>query len=110
MGQYYVYILTNGKRTLYTGVTSDLMRRVYEHKQKLVDGFTKRYNITWLAYYEATSDITSAIAREKQLKGWRRSKKEALIESLNPRWKDLAMDWYGPQSESLDPSPEAASG
>ena len=94
MGQYYVYILTNSKRTLYTGVTSDLARRVYEHRHKLVDGFTKRYNLSWLVYYEATSDVGSAIAREKQIKGWLRGKKVALIESANPRWRDLAPDWF----------------
>ncbi len=71
------------------------MRRVYEHKQKLVTGFTARYNITWLAYHEQTTDISSAIAREKQIKGWRRSKKEELIESLNPRWRDLSIELYG---------------
>ena len=97
MREYYVYILTNGKRNLYTGVTSDLLRRVYEHKHKLIDGFTKRYNLTWLAYYEVTSDINSAIAREKQIKGWRRSKKLALVETTNPQWRDLAMAWYGRQ-------------
>lgn len=91
---YYVYILTNGVRTLYVGVTNDLKRRMYEHRQKLVPGFTKKYNLTWLAYFEETSDVNSAIAREKQIKKWRRSKKVALIESMNPRWKDLAMAWY----------------
>ena len=100
MGQYYVYILTNSKRTLYTGVTNDLTRRVYEHKHKLVDGFTQRYNISWLVYYEATSDVESAIAREKQIKGWLRRKKVALIESANPRWRDLALDW----SDDNEPS------
>lgn len=92
--QYYVYIMTNGVRTLYIGVTNDLMRRVYEHQQKLVNGFTKTYNITMLMYYEATSDVESAIAREKQLKGWSRSKKIALLESFNPHWKDLSLEWY----------------
>ena len=91
---YYVYILTNRVRTLYVGVTNDLMRRVYEHKQKTVPGFTKKYNLTWLAYYEETSDVASAIAREKQIKSWRRSKKVDLIESANPRWKDLALEWF----------------
>ena len=86
--------MTNATRTLYIGVTNDLMRRVYEHRQKLVDGFSKKYNITMLMYHESTSDVQAAIAREKQLKGWRRSKKVALIESLNPRWKDLAQEWY----------------
>ena len=91
--QYYVYIMTNRPKTLYVGVTSDLKRRVYQHKQKLVHGFTKKYNPTRLAWYEQTSDVTSAIAREKQIKGWRRSKKVDLVESLNPRWKDLSMGW-----------------
>ena len=91
---YYVYILTNRVRTLYVGVTNNLTRRVYEHKQKLVPGFTKKYNLTWLAYFEETTDVRAAIAREKQIKGWRRSKKIALIESMNPRWRDLALDWY----------------
>ena len=90
MRQYYVYILTNQKRTLYTGVTNDLVRRVYEHKQKLVDGFAKKYNLSWLVYYESTDEVESAIAREKQIKGWMRRKKVALIESTNPRWVDLA--------------------
>ena len=92
--QYYVYILTNSVRTLYVGVTNDLVRRVYEHKRKLVRGFTLKYNITWLAYYEQTSDIISAIAREKEIKGWRRSKKVTLIERSNPRWEDLSLGWY----------------
>ena len=92
--QYHVYIMTNGARTLYVGVTSDLARRVYEHKHKMVEGFTKKYNLTYLAYYAETTDVMSAIEREKQIKGWRRSKKIELIESFNPSWKDLAMDWY----------------
>jgi len=91
--QYYVYILTNKSRTLYVGVTSDLQRRVWQHKEKLVEGFTKKYNITMLVYYEVTNDVHAALAREKQIKGWRRSKKIALIESVNPQWKDLSADW-----------------
>ena len=87
---YYVYIMTNRSTTLYTGVTNNLERRVYEHKHKLVDGFTKKYNIARLVYYEATDDVQSAIAREKQIKGWLRRKKVALIESVNPEWRDLA--------------------
>ncbi len=79
---------------MYVGVTNDLVRRVYEHKQKLVDGFTKKYNITCLVYYEATTDIEAAITREKQLKGWLRSKKVALVESMNPQWVDLSQGWY----------------
>jgi putative endonuclease len=91
--QYYVYIMTNKSRTLYTGVTRNLIRRVYEHKNKLVDGFTKKYNITRLVYYESTSEVRSAIAREKQIKGWLRKKKIALIESMNPEWRDLSEEW-----------------
>ena len=92
--QYYVYIMTNRSGTLYTGITNDLRRRVWEHKQKLVAGFTKRYNITRLVYYEETNDVKAAIACEKQIKGWLRRKKIALIESVNPGWKDLSADWY----------------
>ena len=92
MNEYYVYIMTNGVRTLYNGVTNDLMRRVFEHKDKLLEGFTKKYNITMPVYYEVTADVHSAIAREKQLKSWRRSKKIALIESSNPQWKDFSLE------------------
>jgi putative endonuclease len=91
---YYVYIMTNNYGTLYTGVTSDLPRRVWQHKQKLLPGFTKRYNLTRLVHYEETNDVTGAIAREKQIKGWVRGKKVALIESSNPNWTDLAEDWF----------------
>jgi len=94
--QYYVYLLTNRSGTLYTGVTNDLERRVYEHKQKLVDGFTKKYNVHILAYYEVMNDVTSAIAREKQIKAWRRSKRVELIESVNPQWRDLSDGWFTP--------------
>ena len=80
--------------TLYTGMTNDLMRRVYQHKQKLVEGFTKKYNVTRLAYYEETNDVQVALAREKQIKGWRRDKKLALIKTLNPTWRDLSDDWF----------------
>jgi putative endonuclease len=92
MREYYVYIMTNGVRTLYIGVTNDLTRRVYEHKHKLIDGFTQKYNITFLVYYETTNNVEAAIAREKQLKGWKRDKKIALIEASNPQWKDLSLE------------------
>jgi putative endonuclease len=95
MKQYYVYIMTNHSGTLYTGVTNDLQRRVYEHKHKLVPGFTQRYNITRLVYFEETSDVKSAIAREKQIKGWLRAKKTALINAANPNWRDLSEEWDG---------------
>ncbi len=94
MNNYYVYILTNRSKTLYTGVTNDIIRRVYEHKQKLIPGFTQKYNIDRLAYYDETVDVTAVIAREKQIKGWLRVKKIALIESMNPEWLDLSADWY----------------
>jgi len=92
--QYYVYIMTNRSKTLYTGVTNDLMRRVYEHKNKMTAGFTKKYNITRLVYFEETNDVQSAITREKEIKGWLRSKKITLIESKNPKWKDLSEGWF----------------
>jgi putative endonuclease len=88
-----VYIIANHSRMLYIGVTNNLERRVSEHKMKLVPGYAQRYNMTRLVYYENTPDIRDAIAREKELKGWRRAKKVALIESTNPRWRDLAEDW-----------------
>ncbi len=91
---YYVYIMTNRSKTLYTGVTNNLERRVFEHKYKLIPGFTKKYNITRLVYFEEGTDIDSAIMREKQIKGWLRKKKIDLIEKENPEWKDLAEDWF----------------
>jgi putative endonuclease len=86
--------MTSKTGTLYTGVTNDLENRVYQHKHKLIEGFTKKYNITCLAYFEETTNIDSAIKREKEIKSWRRSKKIAIIESMNPTWKDLAEDWF----------------
>jgi putative endonuclease len=88
--QYYVYIMTNIINTvLYTGVTNDLKRRVMEHKEGTVTGFSKRYNLCKLVYYEVTESIDSAIAREKQIKKWLRKKKEELISSVNKEWRDL---------------------
>lgn len=88
--QFYVYIMTNKENTvLYTGVTSDLRRRVYEHKQKMIEGFTRKYNVVKLFYYEAFADCTSAIRREKQIKAGPRRKKEELINSINKEWYDL---------------------
>ncbi len=90
---YYVYILTNKLNTvLYAGVTNDLKKRVYEHKHKFIDGFTKKYNVNKLVYYEVFEDIVQAISREKQIKGWLRRKKIELINSMNPDWKDLYED------------------
>jgi putative endonuclease len=94
MRQYYVYMMTNTSCTFYVGVTNNLERRVCEHKQGLIPGFTHKYHVTWLVYYETYRDVRQAIAREKQLKGWRRAKKIALIRSQNPQWSDLAADWF----------------
>jgi putative endonuclease len=95
MRTYHVYIMASRSRALYTGVTRDLTRRVSEHKQNLVAGFTSRYKINRLVYYEDFRDTRAAIVREKQIKGWLRSKKIALIESTNPMWQDLSEGWYG---------------
>ena len=90
MRRFFVYLMSNKSRTLYTGVTNNLERRVWEHKQKLVEGFSKRYNTTWLVCWEEYLNPHDAIAREKQIKGWVRRRKIELIESMNPGWKDLA--------------------
>jgi putative endonuclease len=90
MKTYFVYILAGKSATLYVGVTNDLSRRLLEHARKLVPGFTRRYNIRRLVYFEPFGDARAAIAREKQLKRWTRQKKQALIESTNPQWKDLS--------------------
>jgi putative endonuclease len=94
MREFYIYIMTNHSRTLYTGVTNDLQRRVYEHKEGHVPGFTSRYSINRLVYYCAYPDVRQAIGAEKQIKGWVRSKKIALIEAENPQWDDLAEEWH----------------
>ena len=94
MKEFYVYILANASRRIYVGVTNYLERRVYEHKYKLIPGFTSKYNIHRLVYFESTFDVTAAITREKQIKGWLRSKKIALIETLNPSWNDLSTEWF----------------
>ena len=89
--RYYVYLLTNwNHRVMYVGVTNDLVRRLYEHKNKLVSGFTKKYNVSKLVYFEETSDVHSALGREKEIKKWRRAKKNALVVGVNPEWKDLS--------------------
>jgi putative endonuclease len=94
MRQYYVYMLTNRSGTLYTGVTNDLQRRILQHKNKLKEGFTRKYNLTRLVYYEVADDVLAAISREKQIKGWLRAKKVALIQSVNPEWKDLSEEVF----------------
>jgi putative endonuclease len=91
--RYFVYILTNRHHTaLYVGVTNDLVRRVHEHRTKIASGFTTRYNVDKLVYFEETSDVVAAIAREKQIKGGSREKKIALVNAINPDWRDLFDD------------------
>ena len=88
---YYVYLLTNwNNRVMYVGVTNNLERRIYEHKNKLVKGFTEKYNVNKLVYFEVTGDVMAAIAREKEIKKWRREKKDALVNATNPEWVDLS--------------------
>jgi len=92
--RFYVYILSNVSRTLYIGFTNDIQKRVWQHRQKQADGFTRDYNITMLVHIEEFARADNAIAREKQLKNWRRDKKIWLIERENPTWLDLAHDWF----------------
>lgn len=92
---YFVYILSSRSRNLYVGVTGDLTRRVWEHRTHAVPGHTARYRINRLVYFETLADPANAIAREKQIKGWLRSRKIALIEQSNPTWEDLANEWFG---------------
>lgn len=92
--QYYVYIMASRSRTIYTGMTNNLERRVYEHRHKLVPGFTSKYNITNLVYMESASDVNAAIRGEKQIKAWSRAKRVALVESINPEWEDLSANWF----------------
>ncbi|MBI5475434.1 MAG: GIY-YIG nuclease family protein [Ignavibacteriales bacterium] len=91
---FYIYLMTNwNNKVLYTGVTNNLERRIYEHKHKVVKGFTQKYNVNKLVYYEHTTNVYSAIQREKEIKKWRREKKNKLINSVNPEWKDLSDEW-----------------
>ncbi|GAB4187034.1 MAG: GIY-YIG nuclease family protein [Roseiflexaceae bacterium] len=92
--RFFVYIMASRSRVLYIGMTNNLERRVYTHKQRVVPGFTQRYSVTKLVYFEEAQTAQVAIAREKQLKGWSRAKKIALIESVNPSWQDLSEQWY----------------
>ncbi len=93
-GSYFTYIMASRSHTLYIGITGDLQKRVFQHKWKEHSGFTARYNCDRLVWFESHQDVQKAIAREKELKGWRRSKKIALIESVNPTWVDLSRNWY----------------
>jgi len=91
---YYVYLLTNwNNKVMYVGVSNNLERRLYEHKNKLVKGFTEKYNVNKLVYFEETQDVTAAIAREKEIKKWRREKKNQLVNRMNPNWEDLSSGW-----------------
>jgi len=94
MKTFYVYIMGSESGTLYVGMTSALKRRVYQHKNHLILGFTDKYNVDRLVYFEMIGDPASAINREKQIKAWRREKKVSLIDSMNPAWDDLSEDWY----------------
>src|SRR5262249_50931459 len=91
--QYFVYIMSNKSRRVYVGITSKLFRRVFQHKNKLLPGFTARYNFDMLVYYEEFSQVASALTREKEIKGWRREKKLKLILAENPDWSDLSLEW-----------------
>jgi putative endonuclease len=92
MESFFVYLMTNNNNNvMYVGMTNDLERRVSEHKSKLIKGFTEKYNVTKLVYFEETGDVTAAIAREKEIKKWRREKKNALVVNMNPDWKDLSL-------------------
>ncbi|MCH8209635.1 MAG: GIY-YIG nuclease family protein [Nitrospinae bacterium] len=100
MKKYYVYIMTNGSGTLYTGMTNDLMKRVWEHKEGKSAGFTQKYKTKRLVYFEDTQNVRAAIEREKQIKGWVRKKKIELVESMNPKWEDLSREWFEKQDSS----------
>ncbi len=92
---YYIYLLTtNNNKVMYVGMTNNLERRVYEHKMKLVPGFTAKYNVSKLVYFEETQDVHAAIAREKEIKKWRREKKNSLVAAVNPHWQDLSASWF----------------
>ena len=104
MNTYYVYVMTNRSGTLYIGVTNDLERRVSEHKAKKIPGFTAKYNITRLVYFEEFASVREAIGWEKKLKGWLRSKKIALVKEKNPQLRDLSQDWI---AEATTPFPES---
>ncbi len=94
MTQYYVYIMASKSGTLYLGITNNIKRRVHEHKNHLIPGFTDKYDVDRVVYFETITDSSSAIKREKQIKTWSRQKKVALIDKLNPDWNDLSADWF----------------
>ncbi len=93
--QYFIYLLVNANnKVIYVGMTNNLERRIFEHKNSLIEGFTAKYNINKLVYFEETKDVTTAISREKEIKKWRREKKNALVEQTNPAWSDLSPDLF----------------
>jgi putative endonuclease len=92
--QYHVYLMTSKSGTLYVGMTNNTEKMIYEHKNKLISGFAKKYNITRLVHFETFGDVRSAIGREKAIKGWLRKKKIQLVSENNPEWKDLSQNWY----------------
>ncbi|WP_319587777.1 GIY-YIG nuclease family protein [uncultured Desulfobulbus sp.] len=95
MPSFYIYLLTNqNNKVMYVGMTNNLKRRVYEHKTKQVAGFTEKYNVNRLVYFEETQDVLIAIAREKEIKKWRREKKNLLVVAVNPAWQDLSDGWF----------------
>ena len=100
---YFVYIMTNRSKTLYVGVTNSLLRRVREHRERMGSGFTAKYKLDRLVYYERFEDVRNAIERERRIKGWLRIKKIQLIVSVNPGWKDLSEEWY--QRHAYQPEP-----
>jgi len=108
--QYYVYIMLNTRHTIYTGLTNDLYRRVWQHRNKITPGFTSKYDCTALVYYEVMENVRAAIAREKQIKAWTRAKMTALIRSLNPEWRDLSLGWKVPEADARVPDPSLRSG
>jgi putative endonuclease len=99
--RYFVYILASHSGTLYIGVTGNLRRRIWQHKQHAIAGFTETYDVTRLLYFETFHEVLQAIAREKQLKGWRRAKKIELLETKNPKWEDLSREWYSAGEQEL---------
>ena len=99
---HYIYIVASRSRTLYTGVTNNITRRVWEHCEGLIPGFSKKYRIHRLVWYECTRDVRRAIAREKEIKGWSREKKTNLIEAQNPTWEDLAEPWFPPMKRRAE--------
>ena len=105
MKEYYVYIMSNKSGTLYTGVTNNLEQRVYQHKNQITEGFTERYSVTQLLYFESSDEVTAAITREKQIKGMLRIKKIELIKTMNPQLKDLSKDWYDTSTKNGPPPP-----